>query len=562
MPGYKRLKHEPLRGRLLNIRQAVEPILASNVLRSFTDHSVSHSDQVCDLIDELTAVPSSRPLNNIEAFVVYAAAYLHDVGMQHEKCDETQAMARALASSPYRNRRWADLEERTRWHLLRCHHHEISREMVRSSVDAAQPTVLGIQLTHQDHPGFIGALCEAHCVTPDTDEYRKLTAEGPGIRTALLSALLRLADILDESQRRTHLYRERTVQLDVESQMHWWRHYYVAQVDFRADDKSIVIWFDYPPDRREEYRSLVPELQVPWIESELRSHQGVMLANDVAWRLTTVEVNALHSTAVPMPEAVQLRMLAEVQRLRRERAAADRLTALRQLEGAQGLVARRLEAIRASGAGALDQLIQSRDLADQLRGLGGSHDASRIFDRAFETARKSLDLHELVDESCRLGEMLLLDGEERRAGQVLSVVRTAVDALAPNDQRRCRFMIIWCRVLLANVDVTQAVQVLAELQRRGLRVMLYVPLKQRSKRRSFFLALRSLGLRRSEVLLEHTCPSAESPPAASNASRPRYEEWSGALARGIPRRDGGHSSAGKGSFGLPASRDPSPGRSS
>ena len=98
MPGYRRLRNEVLRGRLLTIRESVTPILASNLLRSFTDHSVLHSDRLCDLIDELTASMGDHALNDTEAFILYAAAYLHDMGMQHERCDETQA-------SPRRRRR-------------------------------------------------------------------------------------------------------------------------------------------------------------------------------------------------------------------------------------------------------------------------------------------------------------------------------------------------------------------------------------------------------------------------------------------------------------------------
>jgi len=466
-PGYKRLHDDRLHARLVKIRETVTPILASNLLRQFTDHSVSHSDRVCELIDQLTAPMSDHALNDTEAFILYASAYLHDVGMQHERCDETRVMARALAVPPYRGRRWADLDEKTRCDLLRRHHHEISGEMVKSCFKATRP-VLGIQLTEEDYPGYVGSVCEAHAVPPDADRYRELTAEGPGIRTSLLPALLRLADILDESRPRTQMYRELTVQLDVESQMHWWRHYYVSGVTFRPEAKCITIWFQFPPDRREEYRPVVPELQRYCIEAELLAHRGVLLANGVGWHLEITEDKAAHAAAKPMPDEVFLRMREEVQHRRQTQETIDRLAALRQLEEAQGVVLRQLQAIKASGATASDKLRQAETLAEQLRRMGGQHEASIIFREMYDLVQKELGSDDSIEYGRRLGEMLLGEHRERLAGQVLYGVKPAAEALAVGDPRRSRFMAVWCRALLANADVAQAEQVLAGLRSAGL----------------------------------------------------------------------------------------------
>src|SRR5665213_1771832 len=101
-PRYARLAEDTLRGRLAGLRNAVQPILAGNYLPSFTDHSVEHSDRVCDLIDQLTEpLVHDHQLSDREAFVLYAAAYLHDAGLQHQRAGETTIVQSVLQSPEY-----------------------------------------------------------------------------------------------------------------------------------------------------------------------------------------------------------------------------------------------------------------------------------------------------------------------------------------------------------------------------------------------------------------------------------------------------------------------------
>jgi hypothetical protein len=464
MPPFQRLKDETLRARLLSLRASLTPILATNLMRHFTDHSVAHSDQICDLIDHLTSPMSAAPLTDIEAFIIYAAAYVHDVGMQHERCDETLTIGNILNGPPFFGRKWIDLEERTRYDLLRRFHHRISAEMVKSCLDAPQPTILGIQLTRQDYTGFIAALAEAHCEPTDTPRYAELTQEGPNIRMPLLAGLLRLADILDESQRRTQISRELTVQLDHESRMHWWRHYYVAEVTFHPDLKHFKIWFDFPPDRRSEYTRLIPELQRPWIEAELIAHRSVLTANEIGWYLEVSEVSSVHSTAVPMPPEVQLRMVQELEGRRRAKELDDRLVALQQLENAQAIVAECLDNIRASTAKPVEKLQLAESLVQQLKTLGGLHDASMIFYEVYSSLRDELSIDDKITYGQRLGELLLTDRMQRLAASVLADIQPVVDKLPVTDKGRITFNILWGRTALANAVIDEARCVLSKLQ--------------------------------------------------------------------------------------------------
>src|SRR5437764_1396540 len=73
---------------LSNIRARAEKIWAAGHHVFFTGHDVAHSERVIDKLDGLC---SRAKLNAVEAYVLLAAAYLHDIGMQwHETALQPQ----------------------------------------------------------------------------------------------------------------------------------------------------------------------------------------------------------------------------------------------------------------------------------------------------------------------------------------------------------------------------------------------------------------------------------------------------------------------------------------
>src|SRR5690348_15816016 len=150
-PAWQRLADGTLRGRLTSLRAAVIDLLAGNYLPSFTDHSVAHSDRICDLVDKLTE-PLEEQLSQKEAFILYSAAYLHDAGLHHQRAGETEVV-RAILADRFPGRAWDDLEIETRRSIVREQHHRISGEMITQSINAAYPTLIGIQLTDDWYPG-------------------------------------------------------------------------------------------------------------------------------------------------------------------------------------------------------------------------------------------------------------------------------------------------------------------------------------------------------------------------------------------------------------------------
>ena len=138
--------------------------------------------------------------------------------MHYERAGDTRTIRDLKLPTP-----WEKLPEDTRRDLLRRHHAAISAEMVQASIRSNAPPV-GIQVTGDIFPESVAALCEAHTLDANSPLYAQLTQREPRIRMGLVSGLLRIADILDESRRRATREKARTLLLDLTSQTHWWRH--------------------------------------------------------------------------------------------------------------------------------------------------------------------------------------------------------------------------------------------------------------------------------------------------------------------------------------------------
>jgi len=239
----------------------VTPVLSNRLHTSFTDHSVEHSDRVAILAQDLAApLAKARKLKSKEAFVLYAACYLHDVGMQNGKAGLSGRLAKALKA---RGQDWSKLRNEERLRLIRENHHEISADMVIQSLDLpSDSSPIGVSLSDADEPQFIASLCEAHCIDTNSEKYCQLTrfAELPTMRLRLLSSLLRLADILDEYRERAPVSQRQTLDLDLEARVHWIRNDYVHEVVIEKDVNRVTIYFRFPAGCEEEYSRILPPL--------------------------------------------------------------------------------------------------------------------------------------------------------------------------------------------------------------------------------------------------------------------------------------------------------------
>jgi hypothetical protein len=456
-PPLRFLRGESAKSRIIRLRDAVAPILANNLLPHFTDHSIAHSDNVTELVDDLIAPlqGGDEKLSEQELAILYCACFLHDIGMQYEKAGSTQVV-RDLDLAE----RWDDLAEETRREILREYHHRISAEMVTMSVRSESP-IIGLQLDEGYDPARIACLCEAHATETNSDRYRTLTADGPDIRMTLIAALLRLADILDESRRRACLEKARTLNLSMESQSHWWRHYYTEGITFDEGARTINIWFDFPPERFNDYSRVVPELQRPHIEAELNRHFKELSKYHLGWRLVSQLKTTPYSATKCMPEDVMVEMLTQLrnQHLREENA--KKQVVLQTFRAARPYVARRLEEVRLrkNSLSPADYLRQLAEVSSQLWQIGSKRSAWMALSGEFELGLQNLDISDRVTMGTRLMEMLIEDDEPELARPWVEQLHNDARTLPKGDRRAAvclRAVATWLLQMFACDDAAKA----------------------------------------------------------------------------------------------------------
>jgi HD superfamily phosphodiesterase len=271
-----------------NVRAAAERIWSRPLHRYYTDHTVTHSERVIGLLDGLTAGMMATPkrLSSAEVFVLLAAAYLHDIGMQ----DERFAGGDPSASSVQR------LE------IIRDAHHEVSAEMIyRAAEDPVQAVYLGLP----DDPDLVEAtalVAKGHRrVDLASVDYDSLVHGDETLRLRLLAALLRFGDELDIDHRRVDLEQMKLLALPVESQLHWWKCQYVGGV--RIVDEYIRVAYRFPQDRP-DYEELI----VPLVEGDIRAKhaalEGVFRADAVKVALGPPQVRLMRAVQ-PLPPEVE-----------------------------------------------------------------------------------------------------------------------------------------------------------------------------------------------------------------------------------------------------------------
>lgn len=445
-PPFRHLSSEVSRSRLIELRQRVTPILANNLLPHFTDHSVTHSDSLTKFIDGLVEPlqASVHRLSEDELIALYSACYLHDIGMQYEHAGSTQVITRLGLTQ-----RWEDLSEDTRRNLLRAHHAAISAEMIMMSVHSAAP-IIGIQLKPDHFPQYVAAICEGHTLDTDSPRYHELTKDGPNFRMGLLSGLLRIADILDLSQRRANLDKARTLRLDLESQTHWWRHHYTEDIRIDQSEKLVSIWFDFPKSHFDEYRRIVPQLQMPWITAEFSRHMAVFHRYGLGWSVEPHIEQRAFSVAEVMPSEVVTEMLKQLRRQQLKEEEKHRHILSQQFSEAKPQIDRRLNEIEArkDSISPRDYLKELSRLAIDLFDLGLKRSAWMLLRGDFHRMAASLDLVERLEIGLKLASMMFEDARTKDAIQVVRELLPLADQLPDGDIAKFTLWRLWAECLI------------------------------------------------------------------------------------------------------------------
>jgi hypothetical protein len=437
-----------------SLRHAVTPVLANNLLPHFTDHSVDHSDRLTTLVDELIQPiqPGQHALSQTELAVLYAACYLHDIGMQNENAGSTRVISELALPHG-----WDSLSEDQRRDLLRQHHNRISAEMVQRSATGEAP-LAGMTLSRQLQPTSVANLCRAHTIDTESPEYEKLMSASPSLRMPLLSGLLRMADILDESLDRAQPEKARTLRLGVDTQIHWYRHYYTEGVVIDQHEKTIRVCFDFPSAKEREYGAIVPELQMPPIRRELARHELVFHKYGLGWTLVHSVASNEYGIKEVMPEPVLTAMLKHLFDLRQKTAEVNRQAVLRQFEEAQPSFERRLvDAERKHQDGDVTGWL--RELAQvcaYMWEMGGKRSAWTTLHGPFIRNSQMLQPVERVKLGTDVARLMIDDDAALQAADLLVRLRPTADALSDNEPAKIEFYRVLVPCFLANFDLGSA----------------------------------------------------------------------------------------------------------
>lgn len=152
----------------------------------FTDHSSLHSLDVIDFCNRLIG-PSVSDLSVAEVYVLLMASYLHDVGMGIREKDYEE-FKENLDLGEY-SKKHPDAKETD---IIRDFHNEFSGFFIYKYADL-------FDIPSEDFTFAIVQVSRGHRKTDlfDEKEYPDLDTEYGKIRTAYLSAIIRLADEID-----------------------------------------------------------------------------------------------------------------------------------------------------------------------------------------------------------------------------------------------------------------------------------------------------------------------------------------------------------------------------
>ena len=263
-----------------NVREAVNRIWSRPLHRYYTDHTVDHSERVIALLDGLTEgmMATDNRLCPTEVFVLLAAAYLHDIGMQNERFAE------------------GDLED------IRAIHHEIAAEMIYA-VFEDPANAFAVPLARDPGPvEAIALVSRGHRkVDLSAPEFNPLTHGNETIRLRLLAALLRFADELDIDHRRVDLEQMKLMNVPDDSKLHWWKCHYVSGVSI--EDGYIRVTYRFPRDRP-GYEDLIVPLVETDIREKLADLEEILWVNGVKVALGKPQVRMMRLVQ-PLPLEVE-----------------------------------------------------------------------------------------------------------------------------------------------------------------------------------------------------------------------------------------------------------------
>jgi hypothetical protein len=295
-----------LHRKLDRVKRSVQEIWAEPRFLWFTDHGVGHSERLIDILSQIVSHlrTTSKWLSPQELYILLAACYLHDIGMQ-----DFRVAGRGMESFTIKD-----------YNLIRQRHPERSKELIlRRSLHRKRDE---FKIDLDDNLSYlvpIALISQAHGSKYFEDTVEELMAapHSPGgrrIRGDLLAALLMIADELDLHEERARFPEE--MNLSPVSALHHHAHHYVAEVKVNPGDVSkerrIQLSMNYPANSG-AYAEQVMEWLVSKLQKQLRRTALIVekaTDGELRWsRQIDVKMTFdRYEVRRPMPTAAQLEL--------------------------------------------------------------------------------------------------------------------------------------------------------------------------------------------------------------------------------------------------------------
>lgn len=268
--------------RLDGVRKAVNKVWEVPYLHWYTDHGPQHSRRVVDLIgqilcplclDYLSRREKNFPLSDYELYILLAACYLHDIGMQDLKVDG----------------RSVDKLGPSDWEEIRKRHPQRSFEIIRDrTIKPRQRHTIDLGLTESDKDDSlmpIALVSMAHGSEYFESAVRTLQKNlyypaGKPIRGDLLAALLMMGDEIDLHKSRANLPDDSKAFSPL-CLLHHYKHTYVSSIAVKDGksplDRQMVVGFLFPPQARGSYDEDIEAWVVGKIEEQANRTQDILL---------------------------------------------------------------------------------------------------------------------------------------------------------------------------------------------------------------------------------------------------------------------------------------------
>lgn len=220
------VEDDRLKSALTLIRDKASQLWERPLMRHYTEHGIKHSENIIKIMDKL--IDTRVGLNDDEAFVLLAATYLHDIGMQQSNQEELDC-----------GQVQRTLEEMD---IIRKNHNDLSYDMIIDSVNNKLICHSLALENFRDYVDNIACLVKYHRKY-DLRELSDDSYKGKKIRIPLLAALLRLGDELDADCDRVNIEQLKYDNIPTESKFHWWCCLYVKSIDINEGKVKVIFRF-------------------------------------------------------------------------------------------------------------------------------------------------------------------------------------------------------------------------------------------------------------------------------------------------------------------------------